>query len=279
MFNGLKAFLNKQPSQPSRAIESKEEKHEVQPIDNIDDQSFLDVGYVTTSNNKDKVYITPEMKAGIIQKHAARVLFVGVTSSGKTNLMVHMLKQPRLYGNYFDEIYLFSDSKDEAFADFNIPEKNIFDKPKEWDDEIEKLLSKQGKIIDDEGIHNSPRVLCIFEDVIHKRRWLRRQNNNKYVDFHIRGRHYNISIFTTTQSYKAIPLDARKQMDTVYYFRGPRAEDLAIVEAYTPTGYNYKDFANILADATHEKYSFLTIMNKQPIDRMFRKKLKDCYNI
>ena len=57
--------------------------------------------------NKSKIKTNTAMDLGYIPKHAASVLIVGRSGSGKTNLLIKLLTEKFFYKDYFDLIFLF----------------------------------------------------------------------------------------------------------------------------------------------------------------------------
>ena len=67
----------------------------------------------------------------------------------------------------------------------------------------------------------------------------------------------------------------RLQANFVFFFQGSAAEVEVITEEYAPPMYTKKEFTQLVADSTREKFSFLTINNKVSWDKRFRRNLDD----
>lgn len=227
-----------------------------------------------------KIPQIPFATADIVPKHPFRACFVGKTSSGKTNLMMTLLTKSQFYKNYFNQIYLFSGSPDKSFDELKLKTSNIFLDPDLWDSKIDKIIDTQEKFLESSSVDRIPRVLFVFEDSISHQKWLQKRKKNRFIKMHIAGRHYSISVMTTTQSWCGIPRSSRIQMDAIYYFRNPASERQKILDEYCPSQMNKKEFARVIVDdATRIKYGFLTIMDRLPEEEKFRKNLDQIYNI
>lgn len=238
--------------------------------------SILDITALPT--NKDKIVLNAFQDANIIPRHPFSVIFNGKTRSGKSNLLITLMTKPEFYGGFFDQIYLFAGSPDEAFKLFNVKKKNTFIDSKVWNSKIKTICDAQSKIIEKRGIHNTEKVLFIFEDIINHASFMRK--SEMFTKLFVAGRHYNASVFLTTQSWTRVPRVLRLQAFGIFYFQGSGSEKRLLAEEHSPSTMSDREFADkIIADATKEKYAFLTIYPTLHESERYRKGLKEIYNI
>lgn len=236
---------------------------------NLDD--LLTIAPVAT--NKSKIKSNAFMDADIIPKCPASVIFNGRSGSGKSVLLSNLLAKRQFYGGYYDEIYLFSGSPDDIFDDLKIPKKHRFDKPKQWDAKIKKIMDKQQSVIKKKGIHKSPCLLVIFEDIINHGRWMR--TSPYFTKLFIANRHWNISTWITTQSWTKVPRVCRINANHVFFFKSTEGETDLLADEYAPAGLKKRDFLKLIAYAVGDDYSFLSINNKLSDRQRYRKCLKE----
>ena len=230
------------------------------------------------NTNKSKIPTRPEMEIGNIPCHPASVIFVGKSGSGKTQLLLHLLTDKNLYKDYFDLIFLFSATAGEGCDDLyekhaNIPEQHMFKPDKQGLKQLNHIVETQQKLAKKNGLDKTPKILIIFDDVAHAKKFLA---SDVYLLLHIANRHYNISTFSLTQSYVKIPRSCRCQVSGIMFFHGgTNSEKIRLSEEHCPDNYTYKEFESIINDATKDKYNFLFV-NKQIDNKIrYRKNLTD----
>ena len=157
---------------------------------------------------------------------AVLMLLVGKKRSGKTSLWLSMLNSKKLYGEYFDNIFLISPSTSDAKTQ---PLINELDKDGKFYKELTEsnIESIKGYIKDEQArikIYDKknktktpmPRNLLILDDVIAD--IPRSFKKNVITSLFLNCRHYNLSIFVISQSYKLLQTNIRKQIDMLYVF-------------------------------------------------------------
>lgn len=233
------------------------------------DEFDLSVDPIET--NKKKIFINNAMKQNIICKHPCSAIFNGKTASGKTVLLTRLLLNKGLYKDYFHKIYLFTRSPDDSFDQLPKDKLETFTNVRMFDAEIDKILQKQVKIIEKNGIHKSPRILFIFEDIINEQKWLRSSPN--FRKLFIANRHYNASTFVTCQSWTSLLRAIRVNASQIYIFGPSGSEIELLVEEYRPSSMTKNEFRRLISFTTQDQFSFLSINNKMPPKEKFRKGL------
>lgn len=227
-------------------------------------------------SNKSKIKLNPLQEANVIPRHPFSTIFNGRSGSGKSNLLITLLTRQGMYKDFFDQIYLFAGSPDESFQLFGVKKEHTFTDSKKWDGEIKKICKAQEDLIERKQIHNTDKILFIFEDIINHAKFMRTSKNFSKLFF--AGRHYNASIMITTQSWTRIPRALRMQAFAIFYFKGTDSEKRLLAEEFAPSNLTAKEFAKkIIDDATKNPYNFLSIYTRLPEDERFRKNLEDIY--
>lgn len=214
--------------------------------------------------DKSLIPINDAMRNHVIPAHPFSMLVCGTSGSGKTQMVLNLLKKPRLYGGYFDVTYIFSQTAaagDDLYAKHSgVPERDIFKPDAEGIAQLQHIMKKQQTTIKSRGIAASPKILVLFDDIAHARKFL---DSPEYLQMHILNRHLNISTWSLTQSYVKIPRSARSQVGAVAFFHGATAtEKVRLADEHTPAGFTPDEFEQLINYAIARKHDFLFI-NKQ----------------
>lgn len=224
---------------------------------------LLDITPLKT--NKDELKRNPMMDAGIIPAAPVSALFCAPSGQGKTNLLLTLLTKPHFYKGYFDHTFVFSETAKEGADDLyeqhlDIPKDCYFLPNEEGIAQLQHIMKTQKGIIKKKGLSKAPKILVVFDDIAHSKRFL---NSPTYFLLHLANRHYNITTFSLTQSYTAIPRKCRSQVGGVFYFHGcTGTEDDRLSEEHCPADMYPREFKELIHHATSKKHSFMYI-NKQ----------------
>lgn len=250
-------------SEPARNIRTKKNINDLFASGDVAREGYK-IGALPTQ--KSLIRQRPIMKHGYIPSHPSSVIFNGKSGSGKTNLLITLLIDPRFYGSkgqiacYFDKIYLFSptagkcDDLAEHLFDYTpLKEEDLYYSLDEA--KLNELIEEQKAVIDRKGIANSPKMLIILDDVQSSQSFLK---SDVILDLFLKNRHYNISTWLCSQSYTKTPRACRLQANNIFYFRGSASESDLIIDEYSPGGMRKKDFEKILNEQVFlEPYDFL----------------------
>lgn len=239
------------------------------------DNDFLKVTPLET--NKSKIKINTCMECNIIPKHPSSVLFCGKSGAGKTQLLLNLLTKKEFYAGYFDMIFLFSQTAGSGADDLyqehlpELEEDHMFEPDEDGLAQLDHILETQKKIIKDKGIDKSPKILVLFDDIAHARKFLA---SKQYLQLHIMNRHYNISTFSLTQSYTKIPRAARSQVSAIVFYHGCTGTEIErLSEEHTPPKWKEKQFKRMVEFAIKDKYSFLYINKHAESKKQYRMNL------
>ena len=183
---------------------------------------------------------------------------VAPTKSGKSNLIVNLLKNPYFgYDEIFEETYYISptvnidDTLKAISEDTDIIKIDDEDELRYLDDILNDIVKNQKAKPKEE---REP-VLIVLDDCLD---YLKKSKKLNSLPSY--SRHYNISIIITTQIYNALPMGLRKNCSAYLIARIYNNKDLQNIEE--EIGANFHDFKTNYDKATKEKYSFLFIDNR-----------------
>ena len=209
-----------------------------------------------------------------IPDHSCRILMIGGSGYGKTNLLSNLIKnQPDI-----DKIYLYAKDPYEAKYQYliNIRESvgiDHFNDPKvfiEYSNDMHDVY----KNIDEYNHDKENKILIAFDYIIADMIDIKKLNSI-VTELFIRGRKLNISLVLMTQSYFKVPKDVRLNTSHFFIAKIPNKRELQQIAINHSLDINTKDFANIYRKCTAEPYSFLindtTFASNNPL--RFRKNL------
>lgn len=195
-----------------------------------------------------------------------RMLMVGSSNSGKTNVLIDLLLRYLVY----DKLYVYTkhlhQSKYKALQNIiNGIEKNeelkgVCDFP------IAVYAENIKDIVPLEKMDEKKDNIIIFDDFITEK------NQDKIIDMFIRGRHKNASVIYLTQSYWTTPKDIRLNCSQYLLFGSSNNKDMNMILKDHCKGMDQEEFKQIYNEATAEPYNFFYIDNdatKRPLK--FRK--------
>ena len=231
---------------------------------------------------KNKLPQTAGMDAGVLPKYPSMQLFVGKSGSGKSNLLIEMLTNPKLMADFFDDIYLISPTakSDDLVDHLKLAPDHIWSDIPQAVKDLEILLDNQTYDIECSGIEacaKKGKVLLVFDDCVGNKAMMKSEVLTKIA---IHGRHALISSIICTQSYTKVPRVIRLQAQGLALFPSSQNEVELLCSDYCPPHTTKKAFTKIIDFATDEPYSFLYIQNHcKEINQRYRKKLGNIIEI
>ena len=187
-----------------------------------------------------------------IPDHPHRILIIGGSESGKTNVLLDLTEnQPDI-----DKIFLYAkDPYKVKYQDLikireevGIDHHNAPRAYTEYSNDMRDVY----KNISYYNLDKENKILIVFDDMIAG------MIHNKKLDRQfIRGRKLNISLVFITQSYFKVPKDVR--LNTTHFFiaKIPNKRELQQIAINHSSDISTKDFTNIYRECTAEPYSFL----------------------
>jgi hypothetical protein len=208
------------------------------------------------------------------EKVPFRSLILGASGSGKGVLLQNMILD--IYRGVFDRIFILSPSIHVDHTWNSVKEyirKEL--KPNEKEDylfghynpeALEEIINRQHQVVkylkdnDQKKLFN---ILIVCDDFADMPEFTR--HSKLLHQLYIRGRHDNISVCTSTQSFRAVASIVRKNITGLYCFRLRNQLDLEAVLEEVSALANKKVLLNIYDLATKQPFSFLiNFMEKDP---------------
>jgi len=184
------------------------------------------------------------------------MLGIGSVRSGKSNLLVNLMRREDMFGSeYFDDCLVISNTIN------NDPKgkflKDAFRVEDHYEDGFITDLVEGQKKYEREDM---PTSCLILDDIINKDF----KKNNEVSFLASRFRHYELSLMIFTQSFRSVSTIIRSNATDILIFRQQSSKEMdKIVEEYsdlTGTEQRFMDYYNI---AHSENYSFLYIDAQQ----------------
>jgi len=245
-----------------------------------------------TKTAKHQIHQRALMEAKIVPHHPSISVFSGSQGSGKTTLVLHMLKSPELFCGYFDVIFLLIGSDDDMYDSIIAKEGARTDKTRiiahnhvvRYPDpeDIQKIIDTQKMAIEAApSIDKSPKILIIMDDLANNGRLLR---SKPFLQLFVAGRHLNSSTWFLSQYLNLVTKSARLQANYLYVFKSNRAEMKVLSDQWQPPDMTKKEFDKMVMNATRDgtnpdgsrKVNFLSIVKGVADNKRFRQNL-DAY--
>jgi hypothetical protein len=217
-------------------------------------------------------YLSGKVLDPRLPQHRFRLGIIAPSFSGKTNLILSLIKERRFYYGYF-KVFIFSKSvyNDPIFDNINIAEKYLCNELSE--SKIEKILEHQGylkgKYEDEDKMEKLPNLLFIIDDCAGDTQLLSRTSIINELFF--RGRHSNLSLIVVSQSYKMVSKNIRTNFSDLVFFGAENDGELKSIAEENSGGLSKKNFEKLFRYATAERFNFLYVARKYKGKNRFRK--------
>ena len=241
-------------------------KKEVKITNGNNDDNPYEIDVKNT--NKDNLEQPDCVENDIIPSLPVGILIIGRSGSGKTQVMVNIMTNNNLLGDYYDIVYLFTDTNPdkELIRDLKLNKKYIIT---DFDEEkVKTIMSKSENSIEEYGFKKSPKIMFLFDDILSNQKFLKSKTATKLATA---NRHFNISYIFCSQYYKKLPPVLRTNARYYIIFPSSMSEVEKIADELTPPQMTKKKFIKYLQHATSKKYSFMSINanSEQPLRRGF----------
>tara|TARA_Y100000034_G_scaffold132128_1_gene194406 strand:- start:39 stop:959 length:921 start_codon:yes stop_codon:yes gene_type:complete len=224
-------------------------------------------GLPVPNNHLHKKAIDPRLP-----QHRFRLGLIAPSYSGKTNLIISLIKEKRFYWNYF-KVFIFSKSihDDPIWDNVCIAEKyccNELSEPK-----IDKILDHQAYLKDKYELEGTPQklpnLLFIIDDMAGDSALSNRNSILNTLMF--RGRHHNLSILCVSQAYKMLSKNIRTNFSDMIFYAVENDGELKSITEENSGGLSKKNFEKVFKHATAERFNFLYVARKYKGKKRFRK--------
>ncbi len=230
--------------------------------------------------NKSSIPLRAAMKEGTLPRFPFSMMLSGSSGSGKTNMLMNMLHNKDMYGDYFHYIIVYSPTAnkyDDTYKVLDLPPENFI--PKFGAEDLDRLVESREALIDKKGVEwvaKNARVLIILDDVIANRKFL--ESETALLLFSLL-RHYLCSIVIMMQSYTKLPRGLRVNCNAMAIFPTTQSEIEVLLKEITPAGIKKREFEKVIDYCTSDDYSFLFINRHAPKQRRIRKNLDEDINL
>ena len=145
-----------------------------------------------------------------------RLLICGVSGSGKTNLLYHMLMKPLVY---YDQIHLYAKNLEQDKYQDMMNILNEISQSVGYD----VLVCSCDKITPVEGMEDDSQKIVIFDDFACEK------NQKPLINYFIRGRHKNCSVIYLSQSFYATPKEIRLNCSHFCVYEFPSSNERSLI--------------------------------------------------
>lgn len=208
-----------------------------------------------------------------IPKPPFRWVIIGPSGSGKSNLIKNIAFN--FYKKYFDEIYIFIMSKDDAIEYEKLSHSARISKKTQIITKID--LDEIGELyfdIEEDNAYkkSKDRILFVFDDAIIDN--ISNHYKKNIIDrLFVAGRHANVSTIISTQKYKMLNANMRMTNANVVTVFNSNAKELQQIADEHNNLLNTNDMYEMLKELTKERFSFMTIdYTKKNLHDRFRNK-------
>lgn len=219
------------------------------------------------------------VKKKVLPSVPFRMLIIGRSGSGKSNILSCAVALPSWYGNDFEgsNIYIFTgspgDDKMSRLIEFKeIANSNVF---YDWNDmEVsmiyDNMVEEWNKSIKDG--ERPKNTLFIIDDLSFTNKFRSESAKNSMMNkLYQNARKFNGSVIVTSQKYSSISTPVRENANCLITFSATNKQ-MNLMESdfnYLPST---KDFEKVFRDATNEKHGFLFVNVDAPMNERYLNK-------
>ena len=208
---------------------------------------------------------------GLLPKLPLAMLIVGARGSGKTNLLVNLVRQ-YMELDVFNEksVYLFTPSlyTDPVVQEIETDHKyDTFDKAI-----IDKIMGEQKDRIKNGGKNKARQLLIILDDLFSMGAL---RFGGLIQTLFTNGRHFNINIIITSQSYNNLSTIIRKNATQIVFFKPFNYREQEILRNEHTSKRYYEPFEKMLEYIFSEPFQFLMVDRNKPIGDEYNNTMKE----
>ncbi len=223
---------------------------------------------------------SPPLMDKIGLRHPFSLAFYGASSSGKTVALVNLFTKPQMYGNFFDEIWLWGPTGkcDDSFKSLNIPDKRVV--TKDYISRLDDLLKTSKEEVEKHGLMKAKKRAIIFEDLTSLRKLM---SSESFCRCYVQVRHHNMSVAASCHKYNALERTSRLNSKHHMAFPACKKELMRIVDEHIPAHISPKEFINMINHAwmpeADNPRPFFWIKAREDVEKRFSKSLNGQYTV
>lgn len=209
----------------------------------------------------------------------SRVLFAGPSGSGKSNLCITLLTNPKMMLGHFDHIYVYCPSAgmqaDYAHLRKSYDQETLEVKDfsaeqvqEDWDltKQICKICLQQGE--------GRPQTLFLFDDLINT------PDFDKVVStLNTKARHDGVSVWVLAQGLMSLPRLMRIQASNIFTFSPTESEIERLSKECTNALCGEKQVAQMIKQATSERFQSFHFNRHAPSHLQYRSGLTNYFKV
>jgi hypothetical protein len=183
--------------------------------------------------------------------------------SGKTYMIVDLLRDKDKYKGYFDLIFVFSKSMqaDSKWRrNLALPKTCVFN---EWKPDVaERIFNEAVAVARENSLKNTPKVLLLFDDLASEGT-MTPFKQGVLEKIATTGRHFQVSCIFISQNIMRLSHTVRNNLTNLAVFRIRNAQEYEKIMTENREGLNKDEFFQIYNSITSQPYHFLHINNQQ----------------
>lgn len=227
------------------------------------------------NNDKDLIEQPALSKLDVIPRLNSSSLLIGPSGSGKSTLLTRLITDERFFKGFFDSVVVISPTASSDKVQKELGASVTLTDMVKAARVLPKILKMQSKKVKKQGFVKAPKIALIYDDIIGESKFM---NLPVFTKSFIANRHYNITTFLCSQSYKSVPRKCRLQASNVFFFKSSASEVQRISDEYAPPGYTKQEMRQIVDYAVGNgsgtrTYDFLHINMKRDFADRYRKNL------
>lgn len=222
-------------------------------------------------------HVAPPLMEQIGLCHPFSLSIYGSSGSGKTVLAINILKDPRKYGGFFDEIHVFglTARSDDTWKHIALKREFIHDDFDKLVPDLRALLQRQRRDVEANGILACKKVCIVFEDVTTNIKLL---NSSAYHQAYVQNRHNGVTSIAMCHKFHAQNRTCRLNSGHSMIFPLDDSDFEQVVKETCSPGLSRRDYAEIVAECLtpdeDAKHPFMWLNNKVDPAIRIRKTLR-----